>query len=452
MIKFHKYNKQGTSTVFLSIVLSLVILIECTFVTYVWSLSRALEVNRALKAQMESVFACYNRQLFDVYGIYAFTVDDIDEEIYRSCLEINGITDGEDIYILNTKTINADCIKKAISNYYMYRGSGIYMQTYGSLIINLLESLDEKGILKKIKKFTSSDASKYLQDFLEGAEEITKKLDDLGIDIDLSENNEELKFLSKLSRLVKDSKNDLKKYKSGFDITNLKFATEAINEIYDFIDGGSEFVADYGLHMFAAHYASYNFDCAVSNDSDCTLNGTAFSDIHSENYYDAEYIMTGFDGRLGFLKVSSLIFQIIFVQEFLDITSNAATMTLISAVAELISSIISAVTDGAVTLPAQIWEAVIVLIIAGCHAGQGVADVLEGGKIELLEIENVGVISLGYREFLYLYMNFVNTDQMIDRMRSVLKRDYGDILRGVSLGTSYLGQEYQVKKVYALYG
>ena len=74
----HRKMRFGASSIFLAIILSAVVLIECTFVTYVWQLDFLIKVNSAVDAQVESILCEYNRQLFDVYGIYAFTMNAVD--------------------------------------------------------------------------------------------------------------------------------------------------------------------------------------------------------------------------------------------------------------------------------------------------------------------------------------------------------------------------------------
>ena len=64
-------NKRGTSTLFLAVILSALILVETTYIALVADLDRRLTYTRALKEQTEIYLASYNRQLFKTYGIYA---------------------------------------------------------------------------------------------------------------------------------------------------------------------------------------------------------------------------------------------------------------------------------------------------------------------------------------------------------------------------------------------
>ena len=87
-----RVNRRGVSSVFLAIILSALILVECTFLAFVWNLDYALSVNTALKTQIDTILSDYNRQLFDVYGVYAFSIDGVDDYCFNKALEINGLT------------------------------------------------------------------------------------------------------------------------------------------------------------------------------------------------------------------------------------------------------------------------------------------------------------------------------------------------------------------------
>ena len=80
IIKHKNRTKHGASTIFLAIIMSALVLVECTYLSFVWNLDYALSVNVALKNQIETILSDYNRQLYSVYGIYAFSIGGIDNE------------------------------------------------------------------------------------------------------------------------------------------------------------------------------------------------------------------------------------------------------------------------------------------------------------------------------------------------------------------------------------
>ena len=99
-------NRYGASSVFLGIVLSSVILIECTFLTFVWELDYSIKVNNAVDAQIESIMCEYNRQLLDVYGIYAFTMNVVDDDVYIMSLLDCGFTEAPELNLGGYKKSN----------------------------------------------------------------------------------------------------------------------------------------------------------------------------------------------------------------------------------------------------------------------------------------------------------------------------------------------------------
>ena len=56
-----------------------------------------MTVNQAIKAQTECILSDYNRQLFNVYGIYAFFEDSVNDDIFRRVIEANGYEEGDRI-------------------------------------------------------------------------------------------------------------------------------------------------------------------------------------------------------------------------------------------------------------------------------------------------------------------------------------------------------------------
>ena len=121
-INKRRRNRRGASSVFLAIVLSALILVECTFLAFVWNLDYALSVNTALKTEIDTILCDYNRQLFDVYGIYAFSIDGIDDECFNKALEINGLNARSTLYVSGKNKITTDDLRKAIASYYLDSG------------------------------------------------------------------------------------------------------------------------------------------------------------------------------------------------------------------------------------------------------------------------------------------------------------------------------------------
>ena len=169
-IKHKNHTKHGASSIFLAIILSAVILVECTFVAFVWSLDYALAVNTALKNEVETILADYNRQLYSVYGIYAFAIEGIDDECFKRALEINGLTSESELYVSGKQRFTCDDLKKAIDSYYWYRGSGITVKQVSQSYSEMLLELDKKGVIKKVGQFMQSPAAGYVSKIITGSD------------------------------------------------------------------------------------------------------------------------------------------------------------------------------------------------------------------------------------------------------------------------------------------
>ena len=173
-------NRYGASSVFLGIILSAVILIECTFLTFVWELDYATKVNNAVDAQVESIICEYNRQLFDVYGIYAFTKDAVDDDVYRKALLTCGYTEGPKLDLGGYKKIDSKALRDAINMYYSYRSGGIAIIRIADAFSGMMDDLIDTGVLKSIKEYTSSPAAGYVTEIIQGAEKISSWFDKAG--------------------------------------------------------------------------------------------------------------------------------------------------------------------------------------------------------------------------------------------------------------------------------
>ena len=194
-------NRRGASSIFLAIILSAVILVECTFLAFVWNLDYALSVNTALKTEIDTVLADYNRQLFDVYGIYAFSIEGVDNECFNKALEINGLTAQSTLYISGRYKVTTEDLRKAISSYYLYRSTGLVAKTLVNSFSDMFLELDSSGILKKLGKFMESPAADYVAKIIKGSDTAEQWIDKAG---DLLNIDELLEEAANINALKKD--------------------------------------------------------------------------------------------------------------------------------------------------------------------------------------------------------------------------------------------------------
>lgn len=445
-----KRTRHGASSIFLAIIMSALILVECTFVAFVWNLDYALSVNTALKTQIDTILSDYNRQLFSVYGVYAFSIDGIDDECFNKALEINGLESQSTLYASNAQKITTEDLKKAINSYYSYRATGIALKSLVDSYGELLAELDDKGILSAIGEYMQSPASGYVSQIIKGDETAEEWIEKAGDVLDIEEIAEEIADIDEIREEFSDVIHDSD---MGFDvdITNWEGFLDALVVLESTIDTYADTAPDLESKFYVAHYCAYNFDCHYPPDGDGTVNGTEFKSIHSEQSTDVEYFITGNYGHASTFPVYELMDLVIILGKILEDYANEKVRNTVEAVAEVISAIISAVSEGAVEIDPKIITVGLMIIIANIQALKEIWSVINGGRAEVFNYEGETLITMSYRDFLYLFCLFVPEDTLLERALEVLERDYGELYKGITLEADFRGSTYTLTKSYRLY-
>ena len=451
MIKVKRRSKYGTTTLFLAIILSAVILVECTYLAFVWDLDRRMQVSRALKCQAETILAGYDRTLFDTYGIYGFSLENADDLMFRKALDINGTPPDDDLFVDDLEILDDDSLRKAITSYYLYRGGAVAIDSMADQVASLLKELDKTGALKKLRSVTGSRFSGYIDDILSGSGEVTSKLEELRESMGDEEYEMGIGQLESLRSILDDSGNDLTGLGISLDLTDLDLFVRGYSNVETMISRATDLVAGRADHLMLAHYAANNFDCIIDNDNDTSIIGTKFKDIHGENYLDCEYMMTGLDGRLGFANVSYLVLQLLFAKNFLAEYSGVKTTMIYETLSILLSSLIALISAGTVDIPPDVMQLIIVLIISVGNTVDDFSTLLDGGKVPFFKEDDLEMIYLGYRDFLFIYLYCQFDKALTSRMLKILERDFGQIYTGIVLSTGYRGTTYDITKRYELY-
>jgi hypothetical protein len=444
-------SKKGAITLFLAIILAALILVETTFVAFLWDLDYRLAVSRALKAQAECVLADYNRELFNVYGIYAYSLQDVDDEIFNRVLEANGHKDGSGLTVYAPESFDADCLRRVIAEYYGYRLPGVMGSQLITQFGEVIKEIDKTGLIDKLKEFRGSKASEYLSDILSGASKLEQILSGIDEDIDISSILENSDLFYDFRQGLKDDSNDLDNTDIKQSLGDTGWILDSLNKFIEYNEHISDIGELTGMQLYCAHYASYNFDCRVPNESDSTVNGTAFSDIHENNEYDTEHLITGINGKAACLGISAAIHGALSGINFLKLRRDKKFTSVVSVVALVLSEVIAAVSEGMVEIPPKVME----MCITGlCASVKGLADLdkLEKGeRISVFKENDTEYIKVSYRDFLFSFALLVPYPLVLPRMLEVLKREYGDMFIAVN-AVSYAGTyELECYRKYEMY-
>jgi len=449
-----KSDKRGAMTIFLAIILSALILIECTFVMFIWDLDYRMAFNSALRAEVETILAEYDRQLFDTYGIYAVTLNDVDDEVFKKAISTHGYTGDSDIEVFGVKALSVEDLRAAITVYYSNRAGGIWFEKAFVQLQGVIDYTGIGGILETLQEFTSSEAAGYLEDLLSGASSIASWFADaseLDEGIASEDYRQEMIDFAMFKKSVDMADNDLEDLDIGIDLTDMSSLLDGADTLMDVQYGLTDALMTVTFHPACAYYAANNFDCVLSNDSDISINGTKFSDIHEGNMLDAEYIMCGMDGRAGVAEVSALIFAVMLAVRAAENFADPELQATLTGVSATISAVVLVISEGIVYIDPEILTTVMILIKSAAESVSALIDVLGGETIPLIKMDGMELVYVGYRDFLFLLMCLTFDDAMLTRMLEVLQRDYGELYTGVGAAGVYRGQEYSQEKSYLMY-
>lgn len=442
-------NKKGTSTLFLAIILSALILVQTTYMAYIADLNRRLTYTRALKEQTEVYLASYDRQLFKTYGIYAFDSNRINTLVFNEILAANGYETGDVMYASGMYSIDTETLRRSVACYYSYRTSGVLVQRFSSQIMYLLEQIDQGGVIQELRQFVTSPASGLLGRIIDGGAEITEAVSIAASALGFDESNPSYQRFMGIISSINAITNDSPDIANGFDPSDTGFLFDLLEFNADLYDAGTAFEENINIHGCLADYAANNFDCRLEDDT--ALDGTPFNCFHAENESDAEYILTGLEGFPGKALTGYMVFGALFLKNLVcDMTDPSLQETIVPT-AELLSGIVAVLSGGSVILPPEVYELVIVMLIAEIESVIELVSVLNGDEVPFITWNGEDILMLNYRNFLTLFMNYVPDQLILDRMLVIFDRDFPGYITGIETQTDHGRETFIYEGVYELY-
>lgn len=446
----NRRTKRGVSSLFLAVLMSALILVECTFVAFVWNLDYALSVNEALKTQVDTILCDYNRQLFDVYGIYAFTLDEVDDECFYKALEMNGMTSQSTLIVTATDKFTTEDLKTAINSYFWYRGTGISLRSIVDGYADMIREMDDKGILNQVGEYMQSPAAGYVTEMVKGSEDASQWIGKAGEALNLDEILEEAADLDDIRSDYKDTIKDIE-LDIDIDIDDWEALLDTLSVLENTMDVLTDSSDPVMTKMNVSHYCAYNFDCCFAPDGDASITGTEFSSIHGDKQVDAECIITGLEDYPAIFKVEYLMVQVLIVSNMLKDYANEEFRNTMEVLGQIISTIIYAISEGTVNIDYRIIAAGLTYICASFQSIKDFYQVIHGQRAVIFEYEDVKMVTFSYRDFLYLFALCTPVEELLERSHQVLERDYGELYKGITLEADFRGDAYSVTKSYQLY-
>lgn len=447
--KGKRYNRHGASSVFLAIILSALILVECIYLAIVVDADRRLAYRRAMKLEVDTVLADYDRDLFRNYGIYAFDVNGVDNDVFKRSLLTQGIVNNDPVSIEATDCFTPGVLRNAISVFYTYRATGITFDGLAEVLTGMCDDASVDDLTEAVREFTSSKAAKYFRKLLKGGKTVSSVLGSIGKLFNIDSLSEKMDHYKDLINSINSMMDEAPDYTGNFNIGNLSGFTDIVQGMCDLNGSISAFTEEHLFRTASSHYGAYNFDTVLEDDT--LINGTAFDDIHEGNNADAEYILTGSMGDRGADKTKLMIFPVVYLIDLADLLRDSQKMSIIEGISDVLSAAISLLSAGTVSLPPQVYKAVITVIYAGICAWHDMDALLDGDKIDVFDIGEQFTFSLGYQDFIFIYLHFVSTDKVLDRMADVLERDYEGYCSSVLITATCGNTDYSQYATYQLY-
>ena len=444
-----KNKRRGATSVFLAIILSAIILVECTYIGLVEDLRCNLAYTRGVKLQVETFLSEYDRQLLKTYGIYAFRIDCIDDSVFTNTLEGSGIENHSDLFVCGINSFDTDDLRDAISLYYSYRSSGVFFDYLADYIFEAIEEVNQYGILDKIRSFTSSGASDVLINIIDGVSSVSEEIIQYASSLGIEDIDEYLENFSEFIELFDQLNNSGPLSGSSYSPRDFSFGIDSVTGLYNMMNSTADFISGPLFHGFAVNYASYNFDCLL--DEDTALDGTSFSFFHEGDLFDSEYILTGLEDNSAGAACILLVFQFLFVTEIVKTVLDTEKMEWISVVADVLAVLIEILTLGEIPATPEICKAVIICYVAQFAAKFDLQDIITGDTVTLIELAGIPAINIGYREILNLYMNFVPDSVLLSRMTEIINRDFDNYACGISVASDCNGTEINYSRTYDIY-
>lgn len=439
-------NSYGAATIFLSIIITSIIFVESTYIIFIANLDRRLTYSRAVSMQVETYLSLYDRQMFETFGIYAFNAERLDDNVFSEILASNGIYDNAVLVVSGIDEFDTEDLRKAISTFYSYRASAVLFDYFRDQITELIDTIDEYGVVERVQSFLQSIGEPILRGLLEG----TSKLSDFFEMFEDSENQNEIgNFIIEFSSLLRQYSHSQPEVGDNYQRGDLFFGIEAIEFVSDSYELSSDIIENVLFHPYCAHYATYNFDSRLERDE--TINGTELSEFHEGNINDVEYILTGFEGNLANNAVSFMIFQLLFVKNIVNCLLDTEVRSICQIIGSGLCLLLAVVTEGALTLPPEVYEFTILFIYSIILASVDLDSLLRGESISFFSYEDLIDLNVSYKDLIYFYMNYIPDGIMLDRMVSIFNRDFPQYACGISVSCSRPLYDINVERSYDLY-
>jgi len=456
-------------TIFLCIILTAVILVQSIFYFGARFRENQADIRRCLRLQTQQILASYDAELLDQYGIYAFDSASVNEDVFIACL--NDSCDATvDAY--DTSLLDENQLMNGICNYLEVREAGIFAGDIISKARSVMSEIEGNDIFIAGTDGETQEWIADLYDYLSGGDVWDTVIEVVSVAADYADCSG---YFDDLISFAEDYREIFERGSSLYlqgdssgsvadSLLDTTMMENTLNTIDSYMGQESSALSEY---LMVNQYAVCCFDSKLvstiegnSTIPEANYLGVPFSELHSTNQCDLEYILTGLDSDIASCGVVYAgIYSLRLAINFLSLLSDKEKMEIANGIATVISTIIAVVSEGGIYVDPKIIEFIVVGVWA---AGQAMLEVnaLENGEsVSFIDSSVITdnpvldeVLQTSYRDYVGLFLMFIPEETKLERMLAVIKEDYGDDLStSVGITANYLSQEYYLEEGYDLY-
>ncbi|MBO4928670.1 MAG: hypothetical protein J5379_10550 [Clostridiales bacterium] len=457
------FGRRGSTTIFLCIILSAIIVVETVFVAGAYQRKQEVILSEAVSHQVEQILSQFDRDYLDWYGIYALNSVQSGSSVFDAMTE--DLNHAEFEYELFGSMSNDD-LKKSISEYMRLRGIAFE----GSAMMDCLGmSLSQITGSDKLTGVGVAAWLPTLKEYLNNQKKYSKAVDIVKAFCNATGLDEKFSsfwsFMDDLSETWAQNSSaaleigDTSVVVSLFDPSCIHSLTTAFDKLMD------ADLPDLADRLLMNEYAAFSFDSRVEEnlldegwESESNLLGIPFSDIHEENLCDLEYLLVGQSRPAANIHVSFGI--LLGIRILLDISAFMLDETkkeLALGIAEVLSVLITILSGFTITIDPVTLQYVVLFIMAYIKAFRDSYRLISGKSVPLFYNDKVmgalgGFSETYYRDYYRIFLLFVPEEHLLERMRSVIFRDCGGkVFTGVRATGSLRNGKYSVERRFELY-
>ena len=456
-------------SVFLCIILSAVVLTEGTLYYAARIRGCEADLQRCLRLQISQILCNYNESLLENYGLYGLDKSSVSTKVFDACFfgGANAVPDAE----VSGQMTAAD-LKKAIPDYMKIRMPAIASTEILSRVKGIFSEISSCGVFQKAKAAQTSEWLSYVKDFLGQKDkwsDVIKTVVSAAEAIDVTGKIKDLEEFSLIfqqamqrsTTLYLQGESDTDMSQDVLNPDNLSYIMEYLDDYMNFDLPG---IADEMLiNEYAVSFCDSKIEFIKDGESstpETNLLGTAFTDIHTSNRADLEYILTGFDNETAsFGEAKILIYDMRILADFAAYLVDTEKMSKAKEIAEILSTAISVVSAGTVSIDPEILQFAVLYVWA---LGQGFADMMkliQGESIILFDHSSLdgqevlkNAMLTDYRDYLRLFLMAVPTEWKLSRILTILQKDCGnELYTGVRISAVFRGSQFIMEDTYDAY-